>query len=392
MSKHRVGNRLLFLTLIAAAGVVVSIETLAEGNNSKAEQMSTPERIKQVGWWPTKGTPSRDEYVGPAICAQCHSSLASTQKLHAMARTSTPAANSDILRAHNRQNFRLGPHTYQLVRTDNGVIEYSVSDEKQSVSGPLSWAFGTGKVGQSYLYQKGGAFFESRFSYFSTIQGFDITPAHSRATPESIEKAAGRPVAPAEVRRCFGCHNTASTTNDKFDDTRLIPSITCEACHGPGSAHTAAMKAGLEAGAGLISNPGRLKPVDQVDFCGACHTTWWDVNLSGSTGVGNARFQPYRLESSRCWGKGDGRVTCIACHNPHQPLVREAGFYDQRCLSCHLAAANSKPSSDHPGAACPVSTKACVTCHMPRVQVPDAHFKFTDHRIRIVRAGSPFPD
>jgi len=26
------------------------------------------------------------------------------------------------------------------------------------------------------------------------------------------------------------------------------------------------------------------------------------------------------------------------------------------------------------------------------VEVPDAHFKFTDHRIRIVRADSPFPD
>src|SRR5256885_7110137 len=100
MSKHRADNH-LFLILIAATGLAVSVGTWAEGHNSKADQMSTPERIKQPGWWPTKGTPSRDEYVGPTVCAQCHSSLASSQKLHAMARTSMPAGNSDIPRAHD---------------------------------------------------------------------------------------------------------------------------------------------------------------------------------------------------------------------------------------------------------------------------------------------------
>src|SRR5256886_16162533 len=100
------------------------------------------------------------------------------------------------------------------------------------------------------------------------------------------------------------------------------------------------MRAGLEAGGGLISNPGRLKPVDQVDFCGACHTTWWDVNLSGSTGVGNARFQPYRLESSRCWGKVVALITCIACHNPHLTLARDVRLYDHPCLRCPLATAD----------------------------------------------------
>ena len=120
MSKHQAGNH-LFLILVAAAGLAVSIATWAEEHNSKADQMSTPERIKQPGWWPTKGTPSRDEYVGPAVCAQCHSSLASTQKLHAMARTSMLAADSDILRAHERQNFRLGPYTYQITPADSKV-------------------------------------------------------------------------------------------------------------------------------------------------------------------------------------------------------------------------------------------------------------------------------
>jgi hypothetical protein len=29
---------------------------------------------------------------------------------------------------------------------------------------------------------------------------------------------------------------------------------------------------------------------------------------------------------------------------------------------------------------------------MPKYELPGAHFKFTDHRIRIVKAGEPYPD
>ena len=41
--------------------------------------------------------------------------------------------------------------------------------------------------------------------------------------------------------------------------------------------------------------------------------------------------------------------------------------------------------------ACPVGTKSCSTCHMPKTELPGAHIDFTDHRIRIVRKGEPFP-
>jgi hypothetical protein len=29
---------------------------------------------------------------------------------------------------------------------------------------------------------------------------------------------------------------------------------------------------------------------------------------------------------------------------------------------------------------------------MPKIKLPGAHFAFTDHRIRVVRAGEPYPD
>jgi hypothetical protein len=29
---------------------------------------------------------------------------------------------------------------------------------------------------------------------------------------------------------------------------------------------------------------------------------------------------------------------------------------------------------------------------MPKFEVPDMHYKYTDHRIRVVKAGEAFPD
>jgi hypothetical protein len=112
--------------------------------------------------------------------------------------------------------------------------------------------------------------------------------------------------------------------------------------------------------------------------------------MMGIRGVANVRFQPYRLENSRCWDPDDIRIGCLACHNPHVPRHRDTAFYDPKCLSCHRTAA-TKRSPKHAGKACPVAKGSCVTCHMPKYELPGGHFKFTDHDIRIVRSGAPYP-
>jgi hypothetical protein len=184
--------------------------------------------------------------------------------------------------------------------------------------------------------------------------------------------------------------------------------VTCEVCHGPGAAHVAAIKSGkFDVAAASIVNPAALTPAKSVDFCGSCHRTWQDVVSDGPTrhaGL-NVRFAPYRLESSRCWrdGNSDARITCITCHNPHQPLAEDPASYDSACLQCHLAAgtnaatsnaknSNEKTGNDDHRTACPVGVKLCVTCHMPKFRNPAFHFAFTDHWIRVAAPGAPLPD
>jgi cytochrome c554/c'-like protein len=381
----------LLVPLLVAAFLFAS-RTWPQEDRAILHQMSTEDRLRKEAWWPTKAGFARSAYVGPQACAECHGDIANSQKLHSMARASAPALQSHILLENKNQAFRLGAYSYQLAAKLDGSLHYSVSDGQHVITGPITWAFGAGKVGQSFLSEEKGQIRELRFSFFQTLHTFDITPNQSLSSPASIEKAAGRIVGAEELRRCFGCHSTAANTGDHFAPSSMIPGITCEACHGPGARHVKAMNAGEISGKDLIFNPTSLKPADSVDFCGACHNSWWDVHLSGSVGLPNVRFQAYRLQNSRCWTKADARITCVACHDPHKPLVRDAASYDQRCLSCHTSTRDVQANSEHVATSCPQGKAGCVNCHMPKYKVENMHSEYTDHMIRVVRTSEGFPD
>jgi len=361
-------------------------------------QLSTDERLAEPGSWPRKTSHSLEDYAGSPICENCHKAEAAEQETTPMARTLRHAKDSEVLKSHGQLFFSNGNYIYKITM-NAGNPELSITDGTHTLSTPLLWAFGTGDVGQSYLFQRDGNYFESRVSYFSSIGNMHFTPGRELVLSHDLEEDMARPVDIGEIRRCFSCHSTASVIAGKFEPGKLTAGITCEACHGPGAGHANEMQAsilqqghGVEHAANLIFDPAKLDPDDSVDFCGACHGTWRDVTDSGIKGLPSVRSQPYRLQNSKCWGTGDPRITCVACHDAHVPLVQELSAYDEKCLNCHLPTPGSKPVSDHPGAACPVSTKNCVSCHMPKIEVPVMHRAFVDHQIRIVRPGDPLPD
>ena len=384
------GVRIAF-RLVCALAICVATASFAQSSAPVSMSMLTASRVQSPGWWPTKGDAARGSYVGTAACAKCHASKVASQQKHAMARAAVPAGDAEILRQHDHLSFRIGPYREEIVTKGAKSVLIVTSGAAHS-STELQWAFGVGHLGQTYVYEKNGGYYESHLTFFSSSQDLNITPGQSPGMPRNLEEAAGRRMPPAETRACFACHTTASVTNNELDVKDAVPGVTCEACHGPGSSHVAAMNSGaLEPGADLIMNPSRLNPVESVDYCGACHRTWEDVVTNIGLGSLNLRFAPYRLENSKCWSKPDARLTCVACHDPHQPLEHDAAFYDSRCLQCHANGPGAKtaaaqrssnhPDSDHPGAACPVSTKNCTTCHMPKVESSIQHSTFTDHWI-----------
>ncbi len=369
--------------LFALQFLVAVVACFAQVSKGGGIESTTADRLREPGWWPTKRTASREDFIGSEACERCHRGF-KIQESTPMAQASSPANEAEILRTHGALEFLDAPYSSQIVTTPAGS-SYCVSNGQQNICLPTGWAFGEGEAGQTYVLKKGKVFLESRVSFYKTLGNLAITTGHSSSPPKDIESALGSALTLEDAQRCFGCHTTAASTAEGFDPQHAVPGVTCEACHGPGQLHASAGE--------MITNPGTMSPVDLVDFCGACHRTWLDVAFTppGDLGMIGIRFQPYRLEMSRCWGKnGDPRITCIACHDPHQPLQHDSAYYDLRCLQCHGTA--SRLQARMPVRSCPVATKGCVTCHMPKYEVPGLHSAYTDHFIRIVRKGEPYPE
>lgn len=373
-------------------GLTFCVVASSDAKNGNQGSTATEIRLMDPGWWPTKASAPRDQYVGSAACGRCHKDIIESQSRTPMAQALSPVSGDAMQFLRTPMHFRTGDYDYELARTAEGAA-YSATNGQQSATVDLAWVFGNRQFGDTFLFQQKGIFFESRVSYYSAPNALDFTTGSPRFPPNRIETALGRRMSPEEPPLCFGCHATAASTDNKFQPEKLMPGVTCEACHGPGAQHVAQMSLDHDEQAPtLIFNPARLSPADSVDFCGACHRTSVDVSLSGISGILSLRFPAYRLQRSRCWGTGDGRLTCIACHDTHQPRQRDAAYYDRNCLSCHAARGLPKETRNRPGRACPVADKLCVSCHMPKYTIPEMHTSFTDHKIAIHRTGDQFAE
>lgn len=341
-------------------------------------------------WRPTDDS-AGIRFVGSRACAQCHKHEAATQIQTSMAHALEATNESQVLSEHPRMIFREGPYSYQIVRQDNRSI-FSVSDGVNTISEPILYCFGRGRGGQTYVLQHNGVLYECRISYYQTIQNLDLTIGQTTAVPTSLEEAVGRRLNATEALDCFGCHAPMAVNGHRLRLENLIPGVTCEACHGPGESHIEAVNSRESKGL-QIFNPRTLDSNTlSQEFCGTCHRGFVQVmQMPLQGGFQNVRFQPYRIFNSKGHNQFDSRISCIACHNPHDNVQHEASFYDSKCLACHLSNPKQAKTEMQTARACPVGTQQCVACHMPKVEIPGTHTKFTDHWIRVLKPNEPIP-
>lgn len=91
--------------------------------------------------------------------------------------------------------------------------------------------------------------------------------------------------------------------------------------------------------------------------------------------------------NSKCYDSQDRRIGCVVCHDPHKDVVTEPKAYDAKCLACH-----SGPGQVANIERCPVAAADWAACQLPKIELPDSHRRFSDHQLRIVRPGNPFPN
>jgi hypothetical protein len=345
---------------------------------------------ENLKWQPTHAVMRPADYAGSAACAHCHRAIFEKQKTTDMAQAAARAAESRVLIEHPTLSFERGPYTYSL-RHEGGRVSYTVSDGRDKITEPVFLVVGAGAVFQTYLIEHDGVYYRAPVNYYSAQEKLGLGEDPATPLPASLEAALGKRLTADGVRDCFRCHSPANVVGDGFDTDRLVPGDTCEVCHGPGAEHVAAMRAGKPRES-VIFNPTHLRPEEEVDFCSDCHHSIQEVKKGNLRGVRTVISQSYRLVGSRCWNAADRRSRCSFCHDPHAPLVQETAAYDAKCLGCHATSAGAPASADHPGKPCPVGQRDCARCHMPKVPVPDSSIVYTDHRIRIAPAGTPYPE
>jgi tetratricopeptide (TPR) repeat protein len=229
---------------------------------------------------------------------------------------------------------------------------------------------------------------------------------------------------------CAECHSTNLRKGWRADELRYDTTyseidVSCEACHGPASAHVAwAQSAHANDDAsdaiarGLVVNlrsvpiqwvidpsTGVAKPdrppdaLTEVELCARCHSR--RGSITEEYVPGRPLLDTHRLElldqglyfpdgqqqdevyeygsflQSRMYMAG---VSCGNCHDPH--TARIAGAPDNACARCHSPERFATPEHHHHEAGTPGAS--CVECHMPtrNYMVIDAR---RDHALRVPR-------
>jgi hypothetical protein len=316
------------------------------------------------------------EYVGSAACAECHKAKYEEQTAshhaHALRRIEGSLIGGVLLKQGHSPDNRL--------LYEQGANAIVVREKGVPETVTLEWAFGAGAQGSTAVGRMGGQYIEHRFSYYSRIQGLAPTFGHPAHVSTPIAEL-GVLQDSRTIFRCFNCHGTNAQLGPSGPVfSGFLLGVQCERCHGPGSSHIKAAKAGasIEAVRKEIVNPGRFRAEMLIEICGQCHRLptpdmGEEPELENPVTV---RFAPIGLLASRCF-RASRTLSCITCHDPHDNArPRTDMSYSQKCLVCHA-------SDRTPVKLCRRAEKQnCLPCHMKQASL-GPNLRFTDHRIRV---------
>src|SRR5215217_7230441 len=190
-------------------------------------------QMSGVRRWNPRRVPADTVFIGDQACGECHKKHFASYGKSGMAEAMEPVAGSKVLSQNPQLTMRVGPFTYEIKRNGKQSI-YSVTDGKDTISFPIVYAFGQGRMGQTYVLERDGKFYESLVSFYNETKGLDFTIGATRMEPQSLNDAVGRLLTPNEVSSCFGCHATGAVSGSQLRLENLAHGVRCEGCHGPG--------------------------------------------------------------------------------------------------------------------------------------------------------------
>ncbi len=374
-------------------------------------------------------------YVGSQSCRPCHAAIFDRYMRTNMAQTSGPAFRGLVPGAFTHAASSVA---YRVTDAEGLVyLEYHRTDGAGAHGiEQLQYYLGSGKHGRAYLFSNGGYLFQSPVNYYADPGHWDMSPGYQNVREMPLNHAV--------ERSCLFCHTSQvaapgpGTVNRYPSPPFAEHGVSCERCHGPGSAHVsrkarmfvplssdAAARDAICAqchleGDATVAAPGK----DLFDFRPGHHLEdFLSVFLVRSSNRQNLHPASHfeALAASQCKLKSGDRMSCLSCHDPHdQPPPQtssqvlpahtddhhslsfrgaqrrgtptlstatgasfqsgeganpeRATYYRAKCLACHTA---PRYAREHHA-----QQPDCTVCHMPRLRSTDAaHAMLTDHRI-----------
>lgn len=347
---------------------------------------------------PSGGPVEKRGFVGDNACRACHQlefqSYQTTRHHLDSALPSAETIHGHFDAGRNAMESLDPGVSFRMDAKNGGFFETSIVGQvghEKTHTEKIDVVIGSGKKGQTYLYWRGDELFELPVSYWTNLDRWVNSPGYVDGTA-NFDRGINS--------RCLECHATyfqqikLSERGFHFDKDHFVVGITCEQCHGPGSAHVRQHSNQTVAGqpaananpsygsSGAALAPSKMPPLGierdrQIDICAQCHggighelkpafsfepgdalASYTSLETNPLARVDVHGNQVALLEKSRCF-QSSPSMTCSTCHNSHEP-EHEAASYSAKCLTCHQASA------------CPTFSKMptpavtnCVDCHMP---------------------------
>lgn len=406
---------LLFVTLTLTAPVYLLVR--------RAARSPAPEQR------PTQ------HYVGQTVCATCHETEAADWRESDHALAMQIANEQTVLGDFNNARFTYAEVSSIFYRRDGKFFVRTDGPDGQLHDYEIAYTLGVRPL-QQYLI----AFPDGRLQALSIA--WDTRPASEggqrwfhlypdqRITHRDPLHWTGRNQTWNYM--CAACHSTNLQKNydlasDRYATTWSEINVSCEACHGPGSAHLAWAKAqqsgyksqddetkglsvGLRSSGGHweISDPagpaarwsGPPRSQLEIETCAVCHARRQAITDKYQFGRPFLdAYMPALLE--RGLYQADGQildevyeygsftqskmhragVTCSDCHNPHSLKLRR-GTGNATCNQCHQPSKFDTSEHHHhkPG----TEAAQCISCHMPKKNYMVVDVR-RDHSFRLPR-------
>lgn len=354
-------------------------------------------------------------YIGSTQCGQCHqAALTQWQTSHHAKAMAVPTADTVVadfdkpalILAETQISFKATSGNY-FIRLDG--VDGQLKDFR------LAYTFGVSPL-QQYLVDMGRG----------RLQALPVVwddRADAKRWYHLLPETVGQPAdvlhwtAPGQNwnHMCADCHSTAVTkgyvpATDSFSTRFAEVSVGCEACHGPGRAHSVNP---------MQTNIVTLKdPAVRLDVCASCHSRRSQVAEGFAPGEALLdHYQPALLDEGLYFSDGQildevfvlgsflqskmhhAGVSCGDCHQPHSATLSRQG--NEVCTACHSPQGSARYAGlqakvynsplhhfhaipEPAGHTVEGTGAACVDCHM-RARTYMGIDTRRDHSFRIPR-------